>query len=94
MLVSDNGRVTSYLEKPTYVYDVSMGVYALNKSVVRHIPKDEYYDFPMLIHALLAAGELVRAVPFEGIWLDIGRPPDYEEAQKTFAELRDRILPE
>jgi NDP-sugar pyrophosphorylase family protein len=48
----------------------------------------------MLIHALLKAGEPVRAVPFDGIWLDIGRPADYEEAQKTFAALASRLLPE
>jgi NDP-sugar pyrophosphorylase family protein len=94
VLVSDNGRVTKYVEKPTYVYDVSMGVYALNRSVLGRIPEGEYFDFPMLINALLDAGQFVRAVPFDGIWLDIGRPADYEEAQRTFAELGARILPE
>jgi NDP-mannose synthase len=94
VLVSDKGRVKEYVEKPTYVYDVSMGVYVMNKSVLERIPVDEYFDFPMLIHALLAAGEYVRAVPFSGIWLDIGRPSDYEEAQKTFADQSSRLLPE
>jgi NDP-sugar pyrophosphorylase family protein len=94
VLISDQGRVTDYIEKPTYIYDVSMGVYVMNRSVLGRIPKEEYFDFPMLIHALLAAGEFVRAVPFDGIWLDIGRPADYEEAQKTFADQGDRLLPE
>jgi len=94
VLVSEGGRVTQYVEKPTYVYDVSMGVYALSRSVVEKIPKGEYFDFPMLINALLDAGSFVRAVPFDGIWLDIGRPADYEEAQLTFAELGARIIPE
>jgi NDP-mannose synthase len=48
----------------------------------------------MLINTLLAKGEPVRAVPFQGIWLDIGRPADYEDAQQTFTALRDRLLPE
>ena len=93
VLVSTDGRVTDYVEKPTYTYDVSMGVYALNRSVLSHIPEGTYFDFPMLIHALLKSGEFVRTVPFDGIWFDIGRPADYEEAQKTFADLGDRILP-
>jgi NDP-sugar pyrophosphorylase family protein len=93
VLVSSNGRLTDYVEKPTYVYHVSMGVYALNRSVLQHIPEQDYFDFPMLIHALLKAGQFVRTVPISGIWLDIGRPADYEEAQKTFAELGDRLLP-
>ena len=94
VLISTDGRVTDYVEKPTYTYDVSMGVYAINRSVLSRIPEKQYFDFPMLIHALLKAGELVRTEPFSGIWLDIGRPADYEEAQKTFAELGERILPE
>jgi NDP-sugar pyrophosphorylase family protein len=93
VLISTEGRVTDYVEKPTYTYDVSMGVYAMHRSVLSHIPVGTYFDFPMLIHALLKAGEFVRPVPFDGIWLDIGRPADYEEAQKTFADLGDRILP-
>jgi NDP-mannose synthase len=93
VLISNEGRVTDYVEKPTYTYDVSMGVYAINHSVLSHIPEGKYFDFPMLIHALLKAGEFVRTVPFDGIWLDIGRPADYEEAQKTFAEMGERILP-
>jgi NDP-sugar pyrophosphorylase family protein len=94
VLVSDGGRVTDYIEKPTYSFDVSMGVYALQKTVLQHIPRHEYFDFPMLIKTLLANNEIVRAIPFDGIWLDIGRPGDYEEAQKTLATLRDRLLPE
>ncbi|HEY2408462.1 MAG TPA: sugar phosphate nucleotidyltransferase [Polyangiaceae bacterium] len=95
VLVSEpSGKVTDYIEKPTYSYDVSMGVYALNKTVLQHIPDQQYFDFPMLIKVLLAQGEPVRAVPFEGIWLDIGRPSDYEDAQNTFQALRERILPD
>lgn len=94
VLLSEQGRVTSYLEKPSYIYDVSMGVYALNKGVIGRIPKDEYFDFPMLIHALLEAGEFVRSVPFDGIWLDIGRPSDYEEAQRVFGDDAKRFLRE
>lgn len=94
VLISENGRVVDYLEKPTYTYDVSMGVYVLNKAVLQHIPRDQYFDFPSLIKTLLAKGNLVRTVPFDGIWLDIGRPADYAEAQETFGALRAKILPE
>jgi NDP-sugar pyrophosphorylase family protein len=93
VLIADGDRVSDYIEKPTYTYDVSMGVYALSKSVLKYVPPDTYFDFPMLIKALLAQGEYVRAAPFDGIWLDIGRPADYEDAQTTLATLRDRLLP-
>jgi NDP-sugar pyrophosphorylase family protein len=94
VLVSEAGRVVDYLEKPTYTYDVSMGVYALSREVLQHIPRGEYFDFPALIKALLSKRRPVRPVLFDGIWLDIGRPSDYQEAQETFAALRTRLLPE
>src|SRR5262249_12378338 len=95
VLVSDErGILSDYIEKPTYSYEVSMGVYAISKTVLRYIPKNEYFDFPMLIKTLIANRERVRASPFDGIWLDIGQPADYENAQKTFTSLRDRLLPE
>ena len=93
VLVSEAGQVVDYLEKPTYTYEVSMGVYALSKDVLEHIPRGEYFDFPSLIQALLAKRKLVRSVFFDGIWLDIGRPTDYQEAQETFSALRSRLLP-
>ncbi|HEV8247968.1 MAG TPA: sugar phosphate nucleotidyltransferase [Polyangiaceae bacterium] len=93
VLVCDGARVTDYIEKPTYSYEVSMGVYVLNRRVLSHIPRGEYFDFPMLIKELIARGEFVRAVPFDGLWLDIGRPSDYEEAQNVFSTLRERLLP-
>jgi NDP-sugar pyrophosphorylase family protein len=94
VLVSEGGRVVDYLEKPTYTYDVSMGVYALSRDVLQHIPRGEYFDFPSLIKVLLARRQPVRAAFFDGIWLDIGRPTDYQEAQETFSALRDRLLPQ
>jgi hypothetical protein len=87
VLVSEGDRVTDYLEKPSYTYDVSMGVYAMNRSVLDLIPPDRYFDFPSLILALLEKKKFVRTAPFGGVWLDIGRPSDYEEAQKTFANM-------
>ena len=95
VLVSDEtGMITDYREKPTYTYIVSMGIYVFNKSAVQYIPRNEYYDFPTLVKSLLAKGVKVMSYPFDEIWLDIGRPADYEEAQKVFASLRNKLLPE
>jgi NDP-sugar pyrophosphorylase family protein len=91
VLESEGARVTAYFEKPTYVYEVSTGVYAVKKSVLGYVPRGEYFDFPMLVTRLLAAGEFVRSVPHDGIWLDIGRPADYDEALSVFADKRDRL---
>lgn len=76
--------VKDYIEKPKYTFDVSTGIYAMNRSVVRHIPKNEYFDFPTLIKKLIAAKEPISVYAFEGEWYDIGREEDYKAVLGKF----------
>jgi len=92
VLETESGYVSEYIEKPTLDYLVSMGVYVMEPAVRGHIKKDEYLDLPDLVRLLLASGEKVRAYPFEGRWLDIGRQEDFLEAQARFEENRDQFL--
>jgi len=54
----------------------------------------EYCDFPDLIKSLLAAGRKVASYPFDGYWLDIGRPDDYATAIDEFEARRHEFLPQ
>jgi NDP-sugar pyrophosphorylase family protein len=83
--------VKNYIEKPTYDFQVSMGIYAFNKEAVRYIPENKYYDFPDLIRTLLKKGKKVLAYPHPGFWLDIGRPEDYEVANEKFEEIKKKL---
>jgi NDP-sugar pyrophosphorylase family protein len=90
----DTTRLTGYVEKPTYDYEVSMGVYAFSPRVLAYIEPDTRLDFPDLVLRLLDRGETVRAVRSEDYWLDIGRHDDYETAMDEFGKMRNRFLPE
>jgi NDP-mannose synthase len=90
----DRSRLTGYMEKPNVRYEASMGVYCFAPRVLEHIEQGEALDFPDLVLKLIAAGEVVRAYPSDGYWLDIGRHDDYEAAQAEFEELRARLLPD
>lgn len=87
-------EVTGYREKPRVPHDVSMGVYAFNRSVLDLVEPDEYLDFPTLILKLIAAGRTVKAYLSDARWLDIGRVEDYGRATAIFNEHRDQFLPE
>lgn len=87
-------RVTNYIEKPSYDYLVSMGIYIFEPEVLKFIPRNEYLDFPNLVLKLIAAGKKVCYLPHDGYWMDLGRPDDYEQAAQEFEALRDEILPE
>jgi len=92
--LNGDAEVDDYIEKPTYDFMVSMGVYIFEPRVLRYIPHNEYLDFPDLVKSLLDAGEKVVGFPFDGYWKDLGRPDDYEQAVADFTEMRSEFLPE
>jgi NDP-mannose synthase len=87
----DACRITDYVEKPEHFYDVSMGVYVYEPSVLRYIVAGEYLDFPDLVLRLLANGQRVCAYATDCLWLDIGRADDYERAQEMLEAHKDRF---
>ncbi len=93
VLETKGGRFENYIEKPTYHFTVSMGIYVLNRRVLDFIPADKKFDMPDLILALHRAGEkiLCYSGPYE--WLDIGRIDDYEKAVELFEANRAAYLP-
>jgi len=86
--------VAGYIEKPTYDYTVSMGIYVFEPRVLGYIPTGQYLDFPDLVLKLIAAGERVTGYVFDGYWKDLGRADDYEQANQDFAEMKSQFLPE
>jgi NDP-mannose synthase len=94
ILCNGGPEVVGYIEKPTYDYSVSMGIYVFEPRVLSYIPPNQYLDFPNLVHKLLGAREKVVGYPFEGYWQDLGRPDDYEQANEDFERMRSEFLPE
>ena len=93
LALDDGSCVAEYIEKPTYHYRVSMGVYAFSPRVLSLIPANEYMDFPTLINVLLEKGEKVYGYQSDHYWLDIGRPDDYQQAVDEFEAHRSEFLP-
>lgn len=83
--------IMEYIEKPTYQYPVSMGVYIFEPEILRFVKPQKYLDFPELIKCLLESGQRVVSYPFEGYWLDIGRHEDYEQALEEFESMKGSL---
>jgi NDP-sugar pyrophosphorylase family protein len=79
------GEYVGYREKPTYHYDVSMGVYAMSRSVLEHVPHGTRLDMPDLVRSIHRAGGRVACYRENCFWLDIGRMDDYSLAQEQYA---------
>lgn len=84
-------QLVGFREKPTYPYDVSMGIYCINRKVIDHLPPGKPYGFDNLMLDSIKNGDKVWIRPFSGYWLDIGRPDDYQYADENFEELAGRL---
>lgn len=92
--LNGDNQVAGYIEKPSYTYPVSMGIYVFEPKILEYIPNNQYYDFPDLVLKLVEKGEVVMAFPFEGYWRDIGNSRDYDIAAQDFQSMRAKFLPE
>lgn len=89
----EDGRVTGFREKPAIPYWVAIGAYGVSRAALRGYRPGAPLGFDQLMHDLIGRGTLPAAHAFDGYWLDIGRPEDYDRANMEFAELRERLLP-
>ncbi len=77
---NETNQLVAFKEKPILHYKVSMGVYMLNKACLDVIPDDTFYGFDHLMLDLIKNNNPATVKVFDGYWLDIGRPDDYEQA--------------
>ncbi len=92
--VVDSNNIVGYTEKPTYEFQVSMGIYVFEPRVLDYIEYNRYLDFPNLVLKMISGGEKVSGYLFDGYWQDLGRSDDYEQAVADFESIRPQILGE
>jgi len=88
----DGGRIRAFHEKPTYSFDVSMGIYVFQKEILGYVPEGRAFGFDELMLAMIAGDAPVYSFPHHGYWLDIGRPDDYERSIAEFERYRDLFM--
>ena len=91
VIESDGAFVRGLAERPVLSLFINAGIYLLEPSVHRYIPKDQCFDMTDLIQRLLDEDRPVASFPILEYWLDIGKHVDYEQAQRDVKEGR---LPE
>jgi NDP-sugar pyrophosphorylase family protein len=79
---NEHNKLIKFDEKPAYEFLVSMGIYMVNKKVVDYIPENTFFGFDHLMNILIERKEFPTIYEYNGYWLDIGRPDDYEKAIK------------
>lgn len=80
----NNERISQIVEKPVYRYFVNAGIYCLSPVALDKIPSESFYDMPTLMDDLLADQLPVGGFPLTDYWMDIGKMPDFEQAQADY----------
>jgi mannose-1-phosphate guanylyltransferase/phosphomannomutase len=84
----NDGRITRFAEKPSRVEDVfsnlvNTGIYILEPSVLKFIPKGGFFDFAKdLFPTLMNNSEPLYGFTTSCYWRDIGDIDSYEEAKR------------
>jgi NDP-sugar pyrophosphorylase family protein len=94
VLEIDDQHIVGFAEKPSLVHRVSMGVYGMTRETLNPYPEGKPLGFDQLVLDLIEVGCPPASYNYEGFWLDIGRPDDYDEANRSFAELQPLLLPD
>jgi mannose-1-phosphate guanylyltransferase/phosphomannomutase len=94
IFTDEEGMVSRFLEKPSWdeatVDTVNAGIYVLDPSVFRYVPRNEAYSFERgLFPLLLQLNEKVAGYTTDAYWLDIGSPVKYLQAHTDI--LMDRV---
>ena len=92
VLETNNKELISFKEKPSINFEVSMGIYMLSKKILDIVPSNELYGFDDLMYQMLQSNHMVKVKPFDGYWLDIGRPDDYRLAIDDFEKIKSQFL--
>jgi NDP-mannose synthase len=79
---TDGDMISGFREKPTFTYEVSMGIYCMDPEILDVIPRGVPFGFDDLIHRMLEEERPVHVYRHEGQWMDIGRPEDFARVQE------------
>ncbi len=89
VIISDNGRVKQFQEKPSWgeVFSdtVNTGIYILEPSIFQYYEPGQVFDFSNnLFPILLEKGDPMYGYVADGYWCDIGSIPDYMVASGDY----------
>src|SRR5437588_3768288 len=81
VVTTDGVKVKGLVEKPEHRFLVNAGIYLLEPSVCKHVPRGKRFDMTDLIATLLIEDRKVIAFPVREYWIDVGDLENYEQAR-------------
>jgi len=82
----NNGKVTSWDEKPEYSAKINIGCYVMEKEVFKLIPKNKQYGMDDVIRKTLEEKKKVGSVVSKKGFIDIGDKETYEKTNEEYSK--------
>jgi NDP-sugar pyrophosphorylase family protein len=88
ILTDKGGRVTKFIEKPSWdmasARTINAGTYIVDPRIFDDVPKGKEYSFERQLYpSLLEKGEPIYGYLSRAYWIDIGNPQKYKEAHQA-----------
>jgi mannose-1-phosphate guanylyltransferase len=85
--LAENNRIKRFVEKPSSgtapASLINAGAYVLSGEIFNYIPEGRAVSIEYEVFPRLAEEGRLYGYAFDGLWMDIGKPEDYLEANKT-----------
>ena len=84
--IAENGDLKKIEEKPKFDFLVNVGLYLVNKEVIKFIPKNKVFHFTDLIKVLQKKNYRIGLFPvYENNWLDVGQWDEFKKTVSFFS---------
>lgn len=90
--IDAESNLIGFQEKPSSSILVSMGVYAMSRNALEHIPAATPFGFDDLMHTFIQKKLFPKIHPHDGRWHDIGQPEDCAKAVEDYCSAPDVFL--
>ena len=79
--LTKKGYLEKIIEKPKLDFFVNVGMYVLNTSLIKMIPKNKHYDMTDLITLAKIKKKQIGVYPIDDdSWVDVGQWSEYHKA--------------
>lgn len=86
--IENGGTLNCIKEKPEFDFLINTGMYIINASLLKYIPKDEFYHITHLIENIKSFDKKIGVYPIsENSWIDTGEWAEYKKAIEGFDQL-------
>jgi mannose-1-phosphate guanylyltransferase len=90
VLLDENGHIVRFVEKPTGGSApsnlINAGAYVLSPEIFDYIPERQVVSMEREVFPRLAEENRLCGYVYDGVWIDIGKPVDYLEANRIMLD--------